>query len=438
MSQAADSELNAGGFRKRTVLIALGIAAAAAALFSVLSLYAPDLRVDMSGQAHVLSRSAVGYSGIAALLSDQGVTVHVSRNRPGTGRTLGQQYPGSAPLFILTPSFDTSRADIEAFFNQAAPVLIVPPKWTVIPDPNHPGWVTRALNFNRDGWGPVRGLSDTQTSIDRTSPTALILSGPAPGDNDVVDLSSLHLATGPLEEVRFCTSLKASRAGLVDEKGRPLLLVLPGKDVYILCDPDILNNKGLHDLRTAKTALSLINALRGGGGDRAGGVVFDVTLNGMTRSKNLFKLALEPPFLGATAALAIGALLLAWFSINLFRPVVRPERALPLGKAALVDNAAGLIALAGRTPAMAPRYLALIRRETALSVGLPDGLDTTAQRTRLDKMTDPSSQTRPFSQLAEQALKVREKSTLVASARDLHQWRQNLTNRSIKEPPRDA
>ena len=55
--------------------------------FFVLQAYAPDLRGGDDGGAHALSKSAVGYAGLVALLKARGEPVVISRGLVRTAPT---------------------------------------------------------------------------------------------------------------------------------------------------------------------------------------------------------------------------------------------------------------------------------------------------------------------------------------------------------------
>src|SRR5262249_23228178 len=93
---------------------------------------------------------------------------------------------------------------------------------------------------------------------------------------------------------------------ITDEEGRIVVGRLMGTQVYVLSDPDLLNNKGLHDLATARAADDIIRSLRRGNGP----AIFDVTLAGYRNSPNFLRLPFEPPLLGATLCALLAALLI--------------------------------------------------------------------------------------------------------------------------------
>jgi hypothetical protein len=210
------------------------------------------------------------------------------------------------------------------------------------------------------------------------------------------------------------------RVLMADEAGRAVLVQLDARTT-VLSDPDILNNQGLASVDTAQAATAILDACRGAQGP----VVFDVTLNGFKRSRSVLRLALEPPFLGATLCALAAALLMGAHAAVRFGAPAPDAAALALGKAALVENAAVLIELAKREPAMASRYVDVVRRAAVKALGLPAA--TTAARIdrALDAATPPTGAS--FSTLAAEAVTVRTGADLLDLARRLHRRRLEIT-----------
>jgi hypothetical protein len=129
------------------------------------------------------------------------------------------------------------------------------------------------------------------------------------------------------------------------------------------------------DRDDALTALKLIRAAMA---KRAGPVIFDVTLNGLGRTRNLLTLAFTPPFLAATLALLLAGLAVSWRGFIRFGPPRLPGRAIAYGKTALVENSAGLIRRSGRVRLLGAPYAALITQRTVRALGLPATADAAA------------------------------------------------------------
>ena len=168
----------------------------------------------------------------------------------------------------------------------------------------------------------------------------------------------------PLVRVPGATAGKGSGA---------LIAQLGAQPHYVLADPDLVNNHGLADAQTAQAALALIERLNS---TDAEGVDFDLSVNGIgaDTSKSLLRLAFEPPFMAMTLALVIAALLAGLHGAFRFGPVRREERAIAFGKAALVENSAGLIRQAEREAALGGAYADVVRQEVARTTGAPPWL----------------------------------------------------------------
>jgi hypothetical protein len=378
--------------------------------FLVLSAYAPDLRSGSDGGAHALSKSAIGFAGLAELLSEEGAPVVISRGQPPHGA-------GQAGVLVLTPTSLTDLKQLQALRYDGA-ILVVLPKWIAAPSPLHAGWVQKVdLLPLADAAAPLGGASKS-VSIARRKGVAspvLKLSPTATGDRAPLPLGrieSLQTISGPdLDPV------------ILDEQGKAVLAQFKSTAVFVLADPDLMNTQGIGDVHTAWAAHEVLDHLRGGKGP----VIFDVTLNGFKRARSVLRLALEPPILGATLCLAFAAALMGLHAAFRFGPPRRSTRSLALGKRALADNAAALVRMARREPRMAEAYAALSREAAATAAGAPRNLGPRPTDELLDRLGAGRGATVSFSQLMAEAQAVKTNADLMASARRLYQWTQEMT-----------
>ena len=408
--------------------IVLGMIVAGVFAFSafvVLSTYAPDLQSGDNGRAHALSKSAIGYGGIVRLLR--------GLNEPGivSRRDLSRDEPA---LIIFTPESNVSRDAYVKAAKLSSNTLVVLPKWTGGLDPRHPGWVgglEPARAMDQAGLLKAVGISKASTTIDKgAAPHRLVGApgGPAEG---------LVFETGPIKNLQTLSG-PGLEPVLTDEKGRMVLARRMPTETYFLAEPDLLNTMGLKDVRTARAGVGVVRLLRDDDVTRrsyrrtAGKTIaFDVTLNGFARSRSVLKLAFEAPFVGATLCLVASALLMGLHAAARFRAVRRGERALALGKDALIDNSAGLIRMARREPALAPRYAELQRGAAIKALG---GLRHGGARLEGQALTDfLDRQGRRFgaadsaSSLDEDTRTVRSLGDLMKVAARWHQWRLEMT-----------
>ncbi len=407
-AKAQKAQKSGGIFRARTMiwLALLGLAAAAAML--VLIAFEPDLRAHDDSGAHALAHSADGYGGLVALTKDVGIPVLISRAALPKGAHDG--------LLVLTPNAGTDGKALDDI-KFAGPRLIVLPKWESIPDFGHRGWVKKyglldpkdlpRASLSRLGVGSV--VTNRKDTIRPALRRADI-----PGEPDFWvpgQIPSLQTLAGP-----------QWRPILVDERGTIVLARLAHTQTYVLADPDLINTQGLRSPGTAQTAIAILNILRANNGP----VIFDVTLQGYKRGHSLLRMAFLPPFAGATFCALIAAMLMGLYALSRFGPPLANERALALGKQALVDNTAGLIRMARRQHRMAERYALLSRAAVAKAVGAPRDLSDTELNALLDRLSALAGQP-SFTPLLDEARRAANPGDLLTVARKLYDWKREMT-----------
>jgi hypothetical protein len=236
------------------------------------------------------------------------------------------------------------------------------------------------------------------------------------------------VTTGPIDSLQTIDLAKWNNwtPVITDERGAPIMIRAPYGPVYLLSDPDLLNNLGMRSLDTFAGGVTLVNALRAENGP----VIFDVTLNGLEQTRSALRLLFDPPFLAVTLCLAVAAALAAYQAFCRFGPVRRTGRALAFGKEALADNSAALVRLAGREHRMAEPYAALTRELTARALGVPRGLSADATAAYLDRLGARRSTRDTLSVLTLLAATIPDRSRLVSLAKRLHHWRAEMTGES--------
>jgi hypothetical protein len=380
----------------------------------VLIAYAPELRRGDDGGAHALSKSAVGFAGIAEALRLSGDPVLVNRAALPAGRGSG--------LLVVTPTPDTTPEAI-AGLSFDGPVLVVLPKWLVAPDLKHRGWVRKAAILDPPVFpaGSIAARAGLQRRTGVASPVLRAAIEPF--------VLGQRFQAGPVDALQ---SIKAPGWSpvLTDETGATILARDPRRQLYILSDPDLMNTQGVRDVRTLATGLAILRTLRADDGP----VIFDVRLNGLGRERSLLRLLFEPPFLGVTLCLATAAALAGIQAFVRFGPVRRGGRAIPLGKTALVDNTAALVRLAGREHRLGGRYADLTADFAARAVGAPRGLGGEALAAFLDRLSARRRLPRSFSALESEARLTPSADRLVATAEQLHRWRLELTGEALDPP----
>lgn len=382
-------------------LIVLGIAAFAAIIW-VMAYGGPERQQQQElSRAQMMSPAAVGFKGLVQLVGQvrQSYTVNTSSDL---------DYDD---LLVLAIDENTRSEDVSWVRQRRAarPTLIILPKWRTVANRRRSDWVTvvgpgaghrvaTQLGYRL----ALRGAVPRGTQLAGES----ILDGirvPAPAQPQVIEGDGLV----PLLSL---------------PNGGTILAQIQGRPHYILADPDLLNNHGISDPVRARAALALLDGLNAPEADSINFATFTDVI-AAREPTSLLRLVLEPPFLAMTLALLIAALLAGFHGAIRFGQPRREERTIALGKAALVENSAGLIRLARREVHMSTAYAELIQQETARAVGAPPELQGDALDDYLDRLTRGGP---TFSELAETLVKTRDRQSMAAAARALFQWKKDI------------
>lgn len=399
-----------GGFNPRLMagVIVIGIIAFIA-LWALIAL-GPQLSSGKDGGGHALSKAGPGYAGIVDLIERAGAPVEVRR------RSEPYVYEDYKPLIVLTPKHDASTEDIAELLAGAggAPVLIVLPKWQAGRVPGietKPGWVSAGYPLTP----PAKLLPDaTFGKVAIKAEDAKAAAAPAWVAGRQITLAlpaDVQTVSGDGLE----TLAAAPGGGAVLARTRE-------QDIYILADPDLINNFAFGSRARARGAAMLIDGIAEDAD--ADGIAFDVTLNGLGGGRSLLRFAFVPPFIGITLCLIAAGLFALWQAWARFGPALRPSRAIAVSKAALIANSADLIKQAGRELEGAPDYVASLRAAIARRLHAPAGLDAAATDSWIDRHLPPGGDL--FSSLARRLPLARNNHEFLADAQALHDIRKDL------------
>lgn len=400
MSEATPSRAPTFAAGAILALVLAGVVAAAA--MAVLSAYAPDLRSGQDGRAHALSKSAVGYAGAPILMRALGASVLVSRARPARP---------SGAVVVLTPEQGLSPEELQSY-PKGAMTLIVLPKWSTARDPLRPNFVRKA--------GVMKDGQAFQAMLKSYAPQTRLTVRQGRSRPTLQGAGAFAGFTGRLGEIDGLRTIEGEgwTPLLVDDQGRAVL-VQPSKtpSVWVLADPDLLNNQGLASRDTARAGALILDVARDGGRP----ILFDVTLNGLERGRGLGRLMLEPPLLAATLIAVAAGVLMGLHALARFGQPRAKGRAFALGARALVDNSAGLVRMARKEHELAPAYAALTQALVARAAG-----GHAAQEHWLDDLARRRGASAP-GELAAEAEAAKTRDDLLAVARKLYDWRGEMT-----------
>lgn len=407
-------------FSRATVALMLAVGTIGFVGALLLDAYAPELGQQGRAGGHALSNGATGYSGLVRLAAEAGLN-------PSMVRHEGQWR--SENLVILTP--ETAAADLSGLLDTRTaelPTLFILPKWQIMPDQDRPGWIkTIGLLPEYEPEGVFAPGMDFDVSRHTKSVQALVSDDPdLPSAIRFIPPQSLQVISRRLD-----TTVEADPDDFDGEEGdyfdQPLSPIITdgsgaivlGRvgNLFILSDPDLLDNAGLKRSENAVAALALLDWMNGDGAD---GIAFDVVLNGVGGSRSIMRLAFDPPMLAVTLTLTAMVLLLSLRAVSRFGAPRPRERALAFGKAALADNCAMLVRKAGRTHRLGGRYAAVIRDQAVRGFGISSRLKPAEVDDYLDGLGDGWR----FTELAAQAEAADDDTEMLAAARALHTWKQ--------------
>lgn len=370
--------------------------------FLLILAYGPELEQGQDGRTHAASVSATGYKGLVTLIGALDTETEVLRNDKDSK---------NANFLIVTPEWGTSASSLAEIVKnrQWAQTLIILPKWRTSRIDDRPGWVEKTGTID------ARSLSDLVKEVvsltieQKEEPLARIEAGEG-------------IPAAPLRSpaVQQRISGNGLHPILLDEKGRIVLARIGSRSLYILAEPDLVNNQGLKDPETARAAAAMIETLSDGDT-----VSFDLTLNGFARKPNLLKLAFEPPFLTLTLCVFFAALLAGLSGAYRFGMPIHERRAVAFGKRALLDNSAALIRAAKREHSLTGRYAILTRDAVTAAIGAPSLPNDATINQFLDRLG--GSNPDRYKDLELKAKNARTGYEILEAAQALYHWRKDKT-----------
>lgn len=397
-----------------TTIVALTLAGIVClAGIALISSSEPELDSGNDGKAHALSNASIGYSGLARIIGDSGQATMMSRRKLDNSQ--------ERSILVLAPTLTTRPIQIEDV-RLYGPMVILLPKWFILPDPKTRGWSRLVRKFPAEqvlALLPKNWREGATTEIDDAKQTQQVkLRYKSFLKNEVVDLG----ITGPIRSLRTISGTKWISI-VSGPNGGSVIAKVRTQNVYVVADPDIFNNAGMANFDNAKLAAHFFSDIA----ENNKPIIFDLTLNGFQRRPNLGRLALQPPVLGATLCLLLAAIMIALQAAVRFLPPNPIRRALPLGKRTLVDNSVGLIRMGRREHRMAVPYANLIQRQVIKAITAPANRDSIVLNKSLNKASELFKSNSRFSSLMGQAGAAASPDDLVRISKNLYCWKQEMT-----------
>jgi len=355
------------------------------------------------------SRSALGYAGIADVLQRRKIDVAKSRSE-----SLGKLRPGGV-LVIAEPNVPVQPQQLRSLL-AAKTALLILPKRIGRRSRDQPAWIDKAALLPESAVGLPLELAASKAELTRV-PAVIGWSR-----NDIKATPKIADPVQLIKPGRLKPVVAAAEGVLVGE------LQTGGRRLWILADPDVMENHGIGEAGNAAFSVALINALRG----RDGNVVFDETVHGyVDEAGTPWSLLFEFPYVLATLQGVIAVGLLLWATMGRFGAPLPPPPALESGKHGLIRNTAKLFEFAGYQAVIVERYVQAIVRDVARQLHAPPGLSEAATAAWLDRVGLARGAEATCGTVLARASELardrrRDPAYLAALARDTYRWKREI------------
>ena len=350
-------------FSPRVMVALIIVAVVAFAGFVAFSIDAPP-SMAAGGGLNATSKSAVGYAAAAKLMRRAGVPVRVA-TRPPRDRRRGTLLILTATAHGGVQGLEKASGDGDA--SPQAPILVVLPKWETIPDP------LRRERVGKGGLLPpamVQALLPGRDAVQRRTGRAAVRLAIGGGQ---------RRTTAPIDRLQTLSG-PSWRPVVTDDSGAGVLVQsTQRRDLFVLAEPDLLNNQGLAQFANAAAALEMIDTLREGRP-----VVFISTAS-RSGEGDLLALLLRPPVLGATLCALAAAVLMGLQALVRFGPEAREGRAVAMGAAVWWTTRPGWCAWPARSTCWRRPMPQLVEALAGRAAGVEPGPDRAARLDALAK-----------------------------------------------------
>ncbi len=402
----------------------------------------------LSPKANGYSRSAIGYHGLVAFLEAMELPVHVSRYQ-----TAERLAPGTALMILVPPlqgdGLERATTLIQDARERQIPVVLVLPQWRIQDlHKKGDGWVGEIERLPRKSieknLGTLLELSpDESVEVKRSAVESSAVEGSAvegseagsPAEADPAQARLEAPEAGPLQRDGLRAALpRPQRLHLSDafesrlgSETHSLIARLREENVWVVSDPDLINNAGLGLRDNAAIVHRLLTEEVG-----AQAVLIDETHHGFISPPSIWREMASFPLSLVSLHLFAMFLALVWAASTRFgRPQPAPPRVVA-GAGTLIDNTARLVRLAGHMGDTVQRYFQLTVRDAAQRCALPPNLEFSQQVQHLHQLglarrldTDLRGLARRVDTIP---AKPQDHRQVLGLCRELATWRKEITN----------
>ncbi len=387
-----------GLFPRRRLIITVSLALIGLLIAVLTSVFAEDDN-SAAPDATFTSESAIGHKAFLGMLDELKLGDNSFLN------PFMEDFSDGVTLYVEPNPSEIAPQDLRRRLTGKA-VLVVLPKWLAVPDENKPRHIGAAA------WMESKAVEEMARAV--VGDAQIVRPG------DIPQFSKNDFKVQPLL-TRPQLIRSAKLTPLVAHDGDMLLgSIKKGRTtIYLLSDPDLLNNAGLIKGNNAVLIVRIIDKAR-----NKGFVSIDGSVQKMRGAMSLWRQMFVPPLLGLLLLSLASVIILIWHAAQRLMPPRKLDFGLASGKLGLVENSAALFDSMEHRSFLKQRYLDGAIAEIAgiiPSVGRATGA---VRQKVLDQLSDTRSATDNFSAL--QNLISLESVSASVAARRIHIWKQEI------------
>jgi hypothetical protein len=341
-------------FTRRSLILFIASAGVLFALSVILSGLPTGPVAKGEGVVSSYSPSVVGYEGFYEFLRQ---TEHPVARGTGDPSELAGIY---GTVIVAEP--DRDFTDEEPSFLDSNRLLLVLPKYEAY------------RGLSSDGWAEYVRLLD----VDEVLATALAMK------LDVQVVRQQGWSEWSLNNIGLTPSGEGDVQLIISDNITPIVAFgerillgeiagLESQKIWVLSDPDLLNNHGIFNGENALFITEAVRQLRFWANDDPNvPLVFDEAVHGYQESGgSALGLIFKFPYSVAAALIFVTALLMLFSGVGRFGPPAYKEELLDFGKERLISNSARLLDYSGHQKAVMLRYISMTTNIVARTLHAP-------------------------------------------------------------------
>jgi len=397
---------NSGAFSKRTLYLLVSVGLLSILFGFGLAIFGDGVGNAPTADNNTYSRSALGHHALIKYLRSLDVPILTSQHDSGAKAS-------NALALLLEPNVhDDNRQDAHDMIQSAEAVLLVLPKWQGETDENDPQKLASVELLDTEAVLDALVLLDEQATLNRPRRLSPL------HQRDIITAVPSLVAPQLLRSAEL-EPIVATDQGILFGK-------FVGEEIYVLSDPDVLNNHGLDNGQNALLVAQIVDYARSGRS-----IVIDETLHGYLRKPSMWRALFEMPFVLVTIQVFLCVILLVWGGTARFGNPLRKRAVMAQGTDFLIGNTARLMRLGGHSGLALSRYRRVTVKAVAKLLHAPRGMPHSELYGWLANIESNRQMERPLAAIAKEideliSQKSPDGAALLASARNLYRWKEEI------------